>query len=620
VPAGRAPHHRWHPSCSALRVPVLCEENRRVLAARMPGLAERIASVEVPASYALGATADGAPLLSIAGVALQHTADPRAEAARWARNAVDRLTRSEAGRVVVIGLGLGYHVEALAQRFAGDIVVVEPDLAVCRLGLAARDLSALLARITLVVGEDGAHQAGDGERTLVLAYAPALLVPGGAYRRALERWQASVPCGGLRLRVLVVSPMYGGSWPIAGYAARALAGLGHEVHLLDLGPFHEAFRGLERFGARRARRTALESEFCQVLAAGVAAAVEALEPDLVLALAQAPLDAAALDDVAARGAIRAFWFVEDFRVFPYWQEIAAHYDYVFTIQQDECLTALAAVTDARLAYLPCGFDPAVHRPIALTPGERAAYGSAVSFVGAGYRNRRLAFRRFLDLDFRVWGSDWADAEELRRVVQRGGARIATEESVRIFNATRVNLNLHSSTYHDDVDPRGDFVNPRTFELAGTGAFQVVDARALLPPLFEPDTELAVATSVGAMRALVDHYLAHEDERLALASRARARALAEHTYGHRMTALLATIIGQEQERLHGRRRTVSVGDVVRRGEGALERFLARLDPAMPFTLGRLAASLAERAGPLAEPEAILLFLHQFDELYLREHRA
>ena len=45
------------------------------------------------------------------------------------------------------------------------------------------------------------------------------------------------------------------------------------------------------------------------------------------------------------------------------------------------------------------------------------------------------------------------AEGLTRVLQRNGARIDTDDAVRIFNATAINLNLHSSTYHDGVDPR-----------------------------------------------------------------------------------------------------------------------------------------------------------------------
>jgi spore maturation protein CgeB len=286
--------------------------NLEVLRVRAPALAHLLQAEAVPATHVLGATAKGQPTLTIGGVPLQHLVDPVAEAARWARQTVERLDAVAATRVVIVGLGLGYHVEALAERFAGGIVVVEPDLAVLRVALAARDLAALLARIEVVGGDvapDG-DAANAGARTLVVAYAPALLIGGGAHRRTLQAWQAQAARSGLRLKVLVVTPLYGGSWPIAGYAARALTELGHETHLLDLAPFHDAFQGLERFGARRANRRVLESGFCDVMAAGVAATVDAVEPDIVLALAQAPLNAAALDAIGKRGVLRVLWFVE----------------------------------------------------------------------------------------------------------------------------------------------------------------------------------------------------------------------------------------------------------------------------------------------------------------------
>ena len=52
---------------------------------------------------------------------------------------------------------------------------------------------------------------------------------------------------------------------------------------------------------------------------------------------------------------------------------------VFTIQEDECLAAMAAVTDARVAYLPCGFDPEVHRPLVLTEDRWAGRLSPADF-------------------------------------------------------------------------------------------------------------------------------------------------------------------------------------------------------------------------------------------------
>ena len=192
--------------------------------------------------------------------------------------------------------------------------------------------------------------------------------------------------------------------------------------------------------------------------------------------------------------------------------------------------------------------------------------------------------------------------------------------MRVFNASAVNLNLHSSTYHDDVDPLGDFVNPRTFELAGCGAFQVVDARRLLPELLEPGREVAVATSGAEMRALAQHYLARPDERRALAERARTRALAEHTYEHRMRTLVGAVVAQDQDRLLARSRPPTFGDLAAREQGALRALLERHPAATPFSLDAVVRDIGARDGDVAEEEAIFLFLHQFQELYLSEARA
>jgi len=591
-----------------------------VLRARAEHLAARVAAAEPGGTHLLEQARDGSPLLTVEGVALHNASDPRADGVRWARGAAERLAATGARRAIVVGLGLGYHVEALAERFDGTIAVVEPDAATWRCALGARDLRPLLERIEACDGSEPVAAIAGDARARVLAHAPSLLGRDGRHRALEERLRTATAGLGLRLRILVVSPIAGGSLPIARYATRALEGLGHEVRLLDLSGFAGALAQVDVFGARRQRRAELESALCGVVGQGVAAASEAFAPDLVLAMAQAPLDARALAALGRTGAIRALWFVEDFRRFTYWREVAAHYDHVFTIQTGECLDALGAVTDARLAYLPCGFDPSEHRPLALTSAERHSFGSDVSFVGAGYRNRRQAFRRFLDQDFRIWGSEWGGASELERVVQRASARISTEDTVKIFNASKVNLNLHSSTYHDDVDPQGDFVNPRTFELAGCGAFQLVDERQLLPALLAPGTEVVTSRSAVEMREQARHFVAHPAERMTIATRARERALAEHTYAHRMQALLAAVVARDEDRLATRARPPTFADLAAREEGALRALLERHPGATPFSLDAVVRGITERDGDVGEEEALFLFLHQFQELYLTEARA
>jgi spore maturation protein CgeB len=596
------------------------EANLRALAARDPERAAAVAAAPALAA-ALETAASGAPTLFSDGVLLHNRQDPAREAGRWAAGARERLAGDEDATAVVVGFGLGYHVEALAAAWPGRVVVVEPDASLLRTALAARDLSALLARVTLApepLPESAIDAFG---RMVVLPYGPAVLRGGPALRAAKERLTGRAAVRDLRLRILVVSPLMGGSYPMTGWCARALAELGHEVTVLDLAPFASGLQALAAFTSQKGARRAVEEAWGRFLGTGVLAAVDAAKPDLLLGMAQAPLDATVLAEVKKRGVVRAFWFVEDHRLFAYWRHVVPEYDYFFAIQQGEFLDEAARLCPGRVAYLPCAADPAVHRPLALSAAERAELGAPVGFVGAGYRNRRIVFRSLLDQGLRIWGTEWAGAGQVEAAVERGGARIAPEDAVRIFNATDVNLNLHSSTYVDGVEPRGDFVNPRTFELAAAGAFQLVDERALLPSLLAPGREVATFADARELPALVAHWLARPEERRAIAEAGRARVLAEHTYRHRMATLLETVLARDYEGLRARPREETVRDAARaEGETPLGDLLRKLPAVTPYTLEGVAQALLHRRGPLSDPEAILLFLHQFDELYVREARA
>ena len=157
-------------------------------------------------------------------------------------------------------------------------------------------------------------------------------------------------------------------------------------------------------------------------------------------------------------------------------------------------------------------------------------------MGAGYPNRRVAFRQLLNFDLKIWGNEWDGDTVLASYNQFAGRRVTPDECIKIFNATRININLHSSIQAQQLVTHGDFVNPRTFELASCGAFQLVDDRQLLAESFS-DEEVARFRSMEELKELIVYFLAHEDERQEMAQRARKRVEKEHTYDLRMNQLL-----------------------------------------------------------------------------------
>lgn len=420
------------------------------------------------------------------------------------------------------------------------------------------------------------------------------------------------------LRILVVLPMYGGSLPIGRYCASALSGLGHSVRVFEAPLLHPAFTGLRGLGLAPAQTAQLENSFLQVVSQAVWAQVQAQEPHLVLALAQAPIGRSLLQRLRRSGVRTAMWFVEDHEVFDYWKAYAPLYDVFAVIQKEPFLSMLSGIGQGNALYLPLAAQPDFHKPLELTEQEKREYGADIGFLGAGYPNRRLAFRQLVGRDFKIWGSDWDGESLLAPHVQRGGARISADESVKIYNATRVNLNLHSSLGTAELVSKGDFVNPRTFELACMGAFQLVDRRALMPELFAQD-ELATFGTLEEFYAAIEYFLAHPDERHAFAARARERVLRDHTYAQRMAALLGFV---EQRLGPWPLELESPGGMPPDVEAALSPEIRRDMAAVVQGLGLgpnagfddVINALRARSGVLTETEAALLFLDEWRRQY------
>ncbi len=417
------------------------------------------------------------------------------------------------------------------------------------------------------------------------------------------------------LRVLVVLPFYGGSLPVGRYAAAALRDLGHTVDVFEAPAFYSAFTAFRGLHVTAERLETLENGFLQVISQAIRARAETFEPDLLLCLAQAPASRQLLRGFSRDRVITAMWFVEDHLVFPYWRAFAPLYDFFFVIQKEPLLEKLTAA-GATGHYLPMAALPSFHRPLEegeLSPAERRHYGSAVSFLGAGYPNRRLAFRQLTHLDLKIWGSDWDGESLLASFVQDGGARIEPEQAVKIFNASTINLNLHSSIRSDELVPTGDFVNPRTFELACCGAFQLVDRRGLLGELFDPD-ELATFTTMPELLDMIAHYLAHPDERNTLAAKARARVLAAHTYQHRMAELIRVIRAQRPGWPTPRPAMPLPDDLPEDLREDLAALLQRLELPANAAFEDVIIRLRQQSGVLSPLETSLLFLDEWRKQY------
>lgn len=414
------------------------------------------------------------------------------------------------------------------------------------------------------------------------------------------------------LRVLVVLPFYGGSLPVGRYAAQGLKEAGCLVDVFEAPSFYPAFTALKDLRVGSKHLDALQDSFLQAISQSILAKVDAFAPDLVLCLAQAPMSRTALRRLRKDGVATAMWFVEDFRLFTYWRAFAPYYDIFAVIQKEPFLSELTALGVTNSLYLPLAALPSFHRPLNLTPEEKKEFGAELSFLGAGYPNRRKAFARLKDQGLKIWGTEWEDAPALAPLVQRNGARISPEDAVRIFNATAINLNLHSSIHADNLVSHGDFVNPRTFEVAACQAFQLVDERALMPELFRAD-ELATFGSMEELLAKIAHFKKMPAERAAFAERARARVLAEHSYAERMKTLLA-FAGERLPGFGTSQGSAWPDDMPESMRDALTLLMHELELPENADFEDVITAIRARSDKLSDAEAALLFLDEWKKLY------
>jgi spore maturation protein CgeB len=561
---------------------------------------------------------EGSPSATHEGRWVHSGYDPRKEAQAWVEVQSREWKAGELG--VVFGVGLLYHVEALVARKPQEatLAVVVPNVAEFKDAVSARLMEAWITRVEWIWGtpQTMARQlTAESSPLRFMTYEPAARLHADAHRdlEAELRRVLAAKQGG-RLHVAVIGPIYGGSLPIARHTVAALESLGHRVSWMDQSLYQASYETFASYRDPRHRLT-MQSRFADLLSLGVVTHLAEDPPDLILALAQAPLNLAVLEHLRKKKFLTAMWFVENYRHLTYWQQLAGGYDYWFVIQQTSCFDALKRAGARQVSYLPMAADPALHRPLRLTPAEQDEYGADASFVGAGYANRRALLSRWLSKDwsFKLWGNEWEGADTLTSVLQRGGARIDTETCIKVFNATSVNLNLHSCA-GDGLDPEADFVNPRTFELAACGAFQLVDERALLPDLFDT-SELVRFASAVEVPSLIRTWLDDVSGRRAIGEAARRRVLAQHTYEHRMRELLATIGMHQPDRIgaimRGDRNAEALAQRVD-ASSELAVLLRRFPSDQRVELQHLAARIkAKGAGhELAREELLVLMLDSY----------
>jgi len=282
---------------------------------------------------------------------------------------------------------------------------------------------------------------------------------------------------------------------------------------------------------------------------GMAAQAAVHKPHLVLVmngLHVFPQDhLAQIDTIRKLGIKTAIWFADD----PYFTDetaaIAPHYDFVATHEQG-CIDFYKSLGCPNVFYMPLAVNAELFRPQPVPP----SYRSDVCFVGTGFWNRIRFFDRLAPYlagkKVVIAGGKWERMAKFRLLQnQIIGSGVPVEESIKYYNGAKIVINLHRGWEHSEDNRnsrgiKGLSVNPRTYEIAACGAFQLTDVRQDLPLHYAPGIDIATYNSPEELAGRIDYYLKHEDERRALAYNGLKRTLQQHSFVVRADQLLSRL--------------------------------------------------------------------------------
>jgi hypothetical protein len=181
-------------------------------------------------------------------------------------------------------------------------------------------------------------------------------------------------------------------------------------------------------------------------------------------------------------------------------------------------------------YQKLAFDPRVlERLPSSAPRHEAAF---VGNLGRGQhaQGTDLLERAAERVPIEFWGYNLDGARPTSSLVRRYHGEAWGLEMFRVLAESRIAVNRH-------IDVAGDYANNmRLYEATGVGSLLLTDAKQNLGDLFDVGREVVAYRDENELVEAVEHYLAHEDERAAVAAAGQQRTLREHSYAVRMQEL------------------------------------------------------------------------------------
>ncbi|HTY12899.1 MAG TPA: glycosyltransferase [Candidatus Omnitrophota bacterium] len=351
------------------------------------------------------------------------------------------------------------------------------------------------------------------------------------------------------------------TWPYAfidGYITESLKQMGHEVKVYDIFARANTVIGFvsayaKKYNLNNAQTLALLDDRSTL---DLPLEVIEFDPDLVLHIV-GRLPERVLKAVRKLGKKTAIWFLDDPQEIDKTAKMGLNYDRVFTVES-ACVNAHRAAGSSGAEFLPLACVPEIHKKMEVDE----KYRSDICLIGVPFPRRVEIVDSLADFlkqfNVKIIGGGpnigsssepWMWKRKLKRldVLDKFviDEVVHPDEAVKYYNGAKINLNIHRAAVDERFEAGGNSArilprseSGRTFEVAGCGAFQLIDQeRPDFRLHFEEAKEIVSFSDLEDFKKKVEYYLSHGQERSAIADAAQKRAYKEHTYKERLGTIL-----------------------------------------------------------------------------------
>lgn len=218
--------------------------------------------------------------------------------------------------------------------------------------------------------------------------------------------------------------------------------------------------------------------------------------------------------------------------------MSANYDALF-FKDSYIVENLKKIYNKNVYYLPECFSPEYHKPVEYNKVDEEKYECDVSLIG-NLHPYRVELLKLLDknINIKVFGSSnpwWLNINKIQKYYT--GEYLTYLEKSKAIRYTKISLN---TVHIGEING----VNVRTFELAGSGGFQIIQWKKDLEDLFEIDKEIVTFNSLNELKEKIEYYINNDHKREQIAKAGLERAIKDHTYNKRLHQLISIVFSNK----------------------------------------------------------------------------